>query len=77
MYLAIATTRAEHSVGSVQNRTEPKKPKTELRFFSKPNRIIILNRTEPTELFRFGFGFGFKKPKFLKTLYCLQITICN
>ena len=33
--------KGEHSVGSVQNRTEPKKLKTEICFFSKPNRTEL------------------------------------
>ena len=39
--------RAEHSVGSVQNRTEPKEPRTELTFFPGPDRTEINIWTEP------------------------------
>ena len=50
--------RAEHSVGSVQNRTEPKEPKTEFLIFYGPNRIEInvWTESEPNrnKLVRFG-----------------------
>ena len=41
------TRRAEHSVGSVQNRTEPKGPKTEVLKFSGPDRTEVCIWTEP------------------------------
>ena len=45
--IRIRTVRAEHSVGSVRFRTEPKEPKTEFLIFYGPNRTEINIWTEP------------------------------
>ena len=51
------------SIRSVLFKTEPNQNNQKQNYWflkTEPNLITILNRTEPTELFRFGFGFGLK-----------------
>ena len=60
-------TSAKHSVGSVQNRTEPKETKTEFINFPGPNLVYGPNRNQ-TEIIRFGSVLSLRTELFLSKI---------